>query len=64
MDGFIHSSKPYLLSSATCDEKIVMEVTIFPNCRFATPQKRLQGMTNNVGLTFTVGNTIPWFTII
>ena len=23
----------------------------------------LQGMTNNVGLRFSVGDTIPWFTI-
>ena len=27
------------------------------------PQKKLQGMTNNVGLTFSVGDTIPRFTI-
>jgi hypothetical protein len=25
--------------------------------------KILQGMTNNVGLTFSVGDTIQWFTI-
>ena len=25
--------------------------------------KKLQGMTNNVGLTFSVGDVIPWFRI-
>ena len=28
-----------------------------------SPRTNLQGMTNNVGLTFRVGNTIPQFTI-
>jgi hypothetical protein len=27
------------------------------------PPKKLQGMTNNVGLTFSVGDIIPQFTI-
>ena len=27
------------------------------------PPNVLQGMTNNVGLAFSVGDTIPWFTI-
>ena len=26
------------------------------------PPRNLQGMTNNVELTFGVGDTIPWFT--
>ena len=27
------------------------------------PPENLQGMTNDVGLTFGVGDTTPWFTI-
>jgi hypothetical protein len=36
------------------------------NCNIANlrlPQKLLQGMTNNVGLAFIVGDTTPQFTI-
>ena len=35
------------------------------NCNTITlcSPKNLQGMTKNVGLTFSVGDTIPWFTI-
>ena len=29
----------------------------------ANPDKKLRGMINNVGLTFSVGDTLPWFTI-
>jgi hypothetical protein len=29
----------------------------------SSTQKNLQGMTNDGGLTFSVGDTIPWFTI-
>ena len=35
------------------------------NCNIGNlySQKQLKGMTNNVGLTFGVGDTIPWITI-
>ena len=31
-------------------------------CNIYNHPKTLQGMTNNVGLTFSVGDTTPWFT--
>ena len=33
------------------------------HCNCTIPPKKIQGMTNNVGLTFSVGDTIQWFTI-
>jgi hypothetical protein len=33
------------------------------HCKSIIPQFCLQGMTHNVGLTFSVGDTIPRFTI-
>jgi hypothetical protein len=37
-------------------------VTITATPKYVIP-KKLQGMTNNVGLTFNVGDTLPWFMI-
>ena len=39
--------------------KIWMKNHLVSDCN---PPKNLQGMTNNVGLTFRVGDTTPWFT--
>ena len=33
------------------------------HCKSMIPPKKLQGTTNNVGLTFSVGDTTPWLTI-
>ena len=33
------------------------------HCKFIPPPKTLQRMKNNIGLTFIVGDTIPWLTI-
>ena len=79
MDEYIHWPKPYLLLSATCDEMLSWMINIWmknylvrdSNCNTANlhspppkkKQKTKQGMTNNVGLTFSVGDTIPRFTI-
>ena len=73
MDEFIHWLEPYLLLSATCDEILSWMIEIWmkihlvsdSNCNTLNPYspKILQGMTNNVGLTFSVGDTIPRFTI-
>jgi hypothetical protein len=72
MDEFIHWPKAYLLLSATFDEIFSWMIENWmknhvvrdSNCNTVnlySPQK-LQGMTINVGLTFSVGDTIPWFT--
>ena len=73
MDEFIRWPKPYLLLSATCDEMlswmvenwIKSHVVRDSNCNTVNPfsPQKLQGMTTNLGLTFSVGDTIPWFTI-
>ena len=73
MDEFIHWPKPYLLLSATVDEVLSWMIENWmknhlvsgSNCNTVnveTPHK-LQGVTNNVGLTFSVGDTILWLTI-
>ena len=73
MDKFIHWQKLYLLLSATCDEYIDMDDLKFgwnhlvsdSNCNTVIlwyPQN-LQGMTTNVGLTFSVADTILRITI-
>ena len=74
MDEFIHWPKPYLLLSATCDGKLSWMIKIWiknhlvsdSNCNtiIYNPTKNLQGSTNNVGLTFSVTDTILQFTII
>ena len=75
MDEFIHSSQPYLLLLAICDEILSRMIEIWKKNHLVSdsfcntvnlqspPNKKLQGMTNNVGLTFSVGDTIPRFTI-
>ena len=74
MDEFIHCPKTYLLLSRTFDEllswmnEIWMEIHSASdnNCNVVNlkiPNIFLQGMTNNVGLTFNVGDTILRFTI-
>ena len=70
MDEFIHWPKPYVLLSTTCDEILswVIEIQMKNywvsdcNCTTITPTN-LQGMTNNVGLTISVGDTTPQFII-
>ena len=72
MDELIHWPKPYLLLSATFDELLSWKIENWmkihlvrdSNCNTVnlySPQK-IQRMTNNIGSTFSVGDTIPWFT--
>jgi hypothetical protein len=74
MDEFIHWSKAYLLFSAICDEILSWMIEIWmqnhlvrdSNCIIVNlypPLQILQGMTNDVGLTFSVGGTTLLFTI-
>jgi hypothetical protein len=74
MDDFIHWPKPYPLLSATCDEisswmnQIWMENHLVSDNNYNIVNlyspKNLQGMTNNVVFTFSVGDNITlWFTI-
>jgi hypothetical protein len=61
--------KPYLLLSAICNEILSWMIGIWMkiytvsdiSCNIVVLQssQNLQGMTNNVGLTFSVGDTIP-----
>ena len=70
MDEFI---QPYLLLSATCDEIMSWMIEIWmrnhsvsdSNCKIVKLEslKNLQGMANNVGLKFSVGDTTPRFKI-
>ena len=68
IDEFIHWPKPSLLTSRTCDGILLWMIKIWmknhlvsdSNCntiKSIIPQKNLQGMTKNVGLTFSVGDT-------
>ena len=69
MDELIHWPKPYILLSTTCDEiqSCMIEIWIKihlvsdNNCNTVDLEypKKLQGMTNNVGLTFCVGDSVP-----
>ena len=67
MNEFIYWPKSYILLSAPCDEKMSWMVKIWmenhlvsdSNCNIVN----LQGMTNNVGITLTISDTIPRFTI-
>jgi hypothetical protein len=70
----IHWLKPQLLLSATCDRILSWMIEVWmkhhlasdSNCnttQFYNHPKKLQAMTNNVGLTFSVGDTTLWFTI-
>ena len=76
MEEFIRWPKIYLLLSATCDEILSWMIEIWinrhlisdNNCNIVQiyiPPTNLQGMTTNIGLTFSVGdtNTTPRFTI-
>ena len=68
MDEFIHWSKPYITlasnSSWIIDIRIENHLASDNNCNtiIYDPSKDLQGMRNNIGLTFSVGDTIPRFT--
>jgi hypothetical protein len=73
MNEFIHWLTPYLLLSSTCDEMLSWMIEVWMNnqlvsdvncntINIVSPPKS-QGMTNNVGLTFSVGDTILRFTI-
>ena len=68
MDEFIHWPKPYLLLLATCDEILSWMFEVLKKNSFVSdhnyntvnlyvPQFVSQIMTNNVGLTFSVGDT-------
>jgi hypothetical protein len=69
MDEFIHWPKPHLLMSATCDEILSRMINIWikkhliidSNCDHVNllSPNNLQGMTNNVELAISVGDTIP-----
>ena len=71
LDEFIHWPKPYLLLSTTCDAilswmmEIEMKIQLISgnncNARIYNLPKKLQEMINNVGLTLSVCDTIPWF---
>ena len=71
MDEFIHCSQPYLLLSSIGDGILSWMTEIWmknhlvsdSNCNIYNLPKILQGMTNNVGLTFSVDDTIPRFAI-
>jgi hypothetical protein len=70
MDEFKRWSKSYLLLLATYDEILSWLIEIWmkkylvsnSNCKY-NPPKKLQGMKNNVRITFSVGDTTPRFTI-
>jgi hypothetical protein len=73
-DGSIsHWPKPYLLLSGTCDEILSWMIENWMknhlvsdnNCSIAhlNSLKKLCGMINNFGLTFSVGDTLLWFTL-
>ena len=65
---------PYLLLFVTCDEILPWTIEIqiknhlvrdnnCTNVNIQSPSFFLQGTTNNIGLTFSVGDTTPRFTI-
>ena len=71
---FIHWPKSYLLLSVACDEKLSWMIKNWmenclvsdSNCNTVnlySPKNIYKGMTSNVGLSFSVGDTILWFTI-
>jgi hypothetical protein len=71
MDEFMHWPKPYLLS-ATCDKILSWLIEIWlknhlesdNNCNIVNLElSKIFTTTNNVGLTFSVGDTTQQFTI-
>ena len=74
MDEFVHWPKLYLLLSSTCDEilswmiKLWMKNHLISNNNLQDRKsiiflKSLQGMTNNIGSTLSVGGTTPRYTV-
>jgi hypothetical protein len=72
MDEFIDWPTPYFQSLATCDELLVWMIEIRMENHLVSDNtcniaiyipKKIQGMTYHLGLTFSVGDTISWFTI-
>ena len=73
VDEFIHWPKPYLLLSITCNEILSWMIEIWMKKHLVSDSscnivnlvmtQKLQGMTNNVGSTFRVGDSVPRFTI-
>ena len=73
MDESFHRLKTYLLLSTICDEILSWMIGFWMKdhlvsdnlCNIVNlyPPKKLQRMTNSVGLAFSVGNTTPRFTI-
>jgi hypothetical protein len=69
MDEFIHYPKPDLLLSATCDEILSWVIEFWMEnhlvsdsncntCESIIPWKNRLGTTNDIGLTFSVRDTI------
>ena len=79
MDEFMCLPKPYLLLSTTCDVILPWMIEFWmknnllsdSNCitvdLYSHPKKqyikKIEGVTNNGGLTCSVGDTTPWFPI-
>jgi hypothetical protein len=72
IDEFIHWPKLYLLLSSTCDETLSSWMIIIwmknhlvsdSNCKSIIPPKKSQGMTNNGGVTLSVGDNTPRFPV-
>ena len=74
MDEFIHGPIPHLLLSViydkwtlmddwNLDEKLSSKWQQLQHWKPTIPPKKSQWMVNNVELTFSVADTIPWFII-
>ena len=74
IDEFIHCPQPCLFSSTTCDELLLWMIEIWikidpvcdsncKNCNSIIFPKKLQGLKNIFGLTFSVVDTILWVAI-
>ena len=53
---------PILLLSSTCDDILLWMIEIWIKIQ-CNPQEFFKRMINDVGLTFSVGDTIPQFTL-
>jgi hypothetical protein len=74
-DGWVHPLAETLASLVTnlwwnivmddwnLNEKPLVKWQQLQHCKSTIPQMFLQGMTNNIGSTFSVGDTTPRFTI-